>query len=597
MNLEPLLNMSSQAWICLGVITLVLLTVIMTRVAIEWVFLAGLGALYLLGIVGHETVLRGFSSEGVFTLGVLSVVTGGMVESGAMMLFRPLFRSVRTEFGALTALLLPVVLLSAVLKNAAVVSVFSPMVTAVAKRGNFQPSKLLLPLSYISTLAGLLTVIGTGTTLVISGMYFIQYQRHIGFFDIFMIGLPVLTVGIIYLLAVARWIPNRCSAQEIFENTSDFTAELLVPSDCAFVGQTLAEARLKNPQGGHLFELHRFDNLLISPVDDDDFVMGGDRLVYSGHIEKLLKLRETHGLVVAAKHVFITEEIQKERNLMICVVPETSSLIGRAIASTRFETEFDVVLIAVSRFGERITESPRQIPLQPGDTLLIDVPNNFLNRADFMTDLVVLDKENQGETPQRSSIALFVLAGMVLMMAMGWLTVLQGALLGALGMLITGCCSVRSARRGIEWNSLIMIACAVSFGLAIHDTGLADAVTSVISGSVHHNPWVMMGILYLLAATGASLIPGLSVAALLFPIAVSMAWLMNFHPAPFMVMLIVGTGLPLMTPAGYDSNLIVFGPGGYRTLDFVKIGIPLILLAGAAALGAVALFLPFAPQI
>ena len=300
----------------------------------------------------------------------------------------------KTYSKALIRLMLPVSMMSSVLSNTTVVALFLKAVQMWAKRLNIAPSKLLIPLSYASGLGGILTLIGSPTNLVIAGFYADDTGQSLGLFTPTVVGLLCLAVGILSMLALSRLLPVRKSQEDALENVSDYTVELMVPTECPHVGKTVEEAGLYNVEGGHIIEIIRFDHEIISPVSKDEFIFGGDRLIFSGDVARILELKKTHQLVNATHHVFSLKEVEGNRRLQMANVKFTSSLVGKRMRDTDFEESNDVVVVAVAREGERIQDSPREVVLEKGDTLLLECSPSFLKRQEgYASDLQLFDSE------------------------------------------------------------------------------------------------------------------------------------------------------------------------------------------------------------
>ena len=255
-----------------------------------------------------------------------------------------------------------------------VVALFIDVVKIWARKLGTEPSRLLIPLSYAATLGGTCTLIGNSSNLVISGLYADQTGQSMNLFAPLLPGLFCTAVGICLVLVFRNMIPRRNSPETSFESTSDYTVELLVPTDNAAVGMTADEAGLRNVRGGSLIEIVRFDKEIITPVPSDEFILGGDRLIYAGQINEILELKRTHGLAAADHHVYSINEIDSNRKLRTAYVRFGSDLIGTSMSDNGFEHRTDMVLVAVARQGQRVQQQPREVRLEAGDTLLFECP-------------------------------------------------------------------------------------------------------------------------------------------------------------------------------------------------------------------------------
>lgn len=389
------LGMNPDMWIVLLTILVVFGLMLFTKLPGDYVFMGSMVVFVTTGVLPVDEALSSFSSESVIMTGALFVIIAGLVYSGVLQWIVKYCLGMPKTYGkALLRLMFPVAMLSTVLSNTTVVALFLRAVKMWARRLGIAPSKLLIPLSYASCMGGTITLIGSPTNLVIAGFYADDTGEAMGLFTPTVVGVFCLVVGILSTLALNRLLPVRKSQEDALENVSDYTVELLVPTECPHVGETVEEAGLYKVSGGHIIEIIRFDHEIISPVSKDEFIFGGDRLVFSGDVERILELRKSHQLVNATHHVFTLDEVDRNRRLQMANVRFTSPLVGKKMEDTDFEEKNDVVLVAVAREGERIQQSPREVVLEKGDTLLLECSPSFLKHpANYQADLQLFDSE------------------------------------------------------------------------------------------------------------------------------------------------------------------------------------------------------------
>lgn len=446
------LGMNVDMWIVLLTILVVFGLMLFTKLPGDYVFMGNLVAFAVTGVLPLKEALSSFGSESVVMTGTLFVIIAGLVYSGVLQwIVKYCLGTPKTYNKALLRLMFPVSLMSSVLSNTTVVALFLKAVQMWAKRLNIAPSKLLIPLSYASGLGGILTLIGSPTNLVIAGFYANDTGKSLSLFTPTLVGLLCLAVGILSMLALSRLLPVRKSQEDALENVSDYTVELLVPTECPHVGKTVEEAGLYNVDGGHIIEIIRFDQEIISPVSKDEFIFGGDRLVFSGDVARILELKKTHQLVNATHHVFALNEVDGNRRLQMANVKFTSSLVGKKIRDTDFEESNDVVLVAVAREGERIQESPREVVLEKGDTLLLECSPSFLKRQEsYASDLQLFDSENVPNIGSKTVLSAIIMLAMILLSSFNVLPLMSSCFLAAFAMIITHCCSIKQARESID---------------------------------------------------------------------------------------------------------------------------------------------------
>ena len=411
------LGLNLYAWIVIVTILTKFTILTFTKLPADVVFMGGMAVLFVSGVLSTQEALAGFSAESVVTIGVLFVVVAGLTYTGVLQwVARYVLGTPLSYAGAVVRLMLPVAGLSAVLNNTSVVALFLNVVKVWGKKLGISPSRLLIPLSYASGMGGVCTLIGTPPNLIISGFYQKDTGETMNIFITTLPGLFCLVVGVISILVLRRLLPDRKSADDNFEATSDYTVELLVPSECSIIGQTVSEAGLVNVKGGRLIEIVRFDREIITPVTDDEFVMGGDRLIYSGQIEEILDLKRTKHLVNATNHVFSLKEIEKGRKLLTASIGLGCPLADVSMGGTDFEEKYGVVLVAVSRRGERITASPREIRLRPGDVLLLECPPSFKpGNLPQNNGLHFFDSDSIPNIGRKTMVSSLIMLGMILL--------------------------------------------------------------------------------------------------------------------------------------------------------------------------------------
>lgn len=527
-----------------------------------------------------EDALACFSSPSVILVGVLSVLVTGLVHSGVLhWIVQHLLGTPSSEKKALLRLMVPASAMSAFVSNMAVVQLLISVVNMWGKQLKIAPSRLLIPLSYASTLGGLCTLIGNAPNLVIADFYAKSTGSPMDILAPLVPGLVCMAVGIVSILLLHRLIPVRRSPKENFESSAEYTVELMVPTDCPHVGDTVEEAKLFQVNGGQLIEIVRFDREVISPVPRDEFILGGDRMVFSGQISSILELRDTHGLVNATHHVFSVNEINRNRKLQMASVDANSPLIGKRMIDTNFEDENGIVLVAAAREGERITGSPREITLRPGDTLLLE--GNKLRPDHFEGNLNFFDHVPLPQNTKKTLLSSFIMLGMILLSAFGIMPLLNACFLAAVMMGITHCFSVEQLQRSINWKVLMVFAGSVCLGRAIDVTGIAKYLANGLLSISGTNTLLTLIIIAVTATIVTEFISNTTAAAVFSPIAIHAAQTLGADPMAFVISLMLAVSCSFATPIGSETNTLVYGPGGYKFFDYIRIGLCMnvILLA------------------
>ncbi len=599
--------MGIDAWITIGMVGLVLVLLAGTRYAADLILAAGLTGLLVVpvpgdqgwrfGVIGVSDALAGLANPGMVTVGVLFIVatavrqTGGMDWIAQRVLGRP--RSLITAQGRV---MLPVAAMSAFLNNTPVVAMFIPTVVDWARHCRFSASKLLIPLSYAAILGGLCTLIGTSTNLVVNGLL-ISETGHtpLGMFEIAWVGLPCAVVGMVYLLTLGRWLlPQRRPPISLSDDPRQYTVEMIIDSGGPLVGKTIEQAGLRHLPGMYLMEVDRPDEV-IPAVGPNTLLKANDRLVFVGVIESVVDLRKIRGLTPATDQVFKLRSPLRNRVLIEAVVSDSCPLVGRSIREGRFRTVYNAAVIAVARNGQRIRRKIGDIVLRPGDTLLLETTPAFVdqqrNRRDFF--LVSAVDDSQPPHHERAPIALAILIGMVVLVASGAMAMLPAAMLAAGLMIITRCINTAQARRSIDWSVLFVIAAAFGIGRAMDETGAANGIASTLIGFVQGNPYLTLIVIYGLTTLFTELITNNAAAVLMFPIALATAGDLNVDYMPFVITIMIAASASFATPLGYQTNLMVYGPGGYRFTDYLRVGLPLNLLLWATTAAITPLIWPF----
>ncbi len=587
-----------DAWLTIGVIVSVLFLLVFTRLAADVVFVGGLSILLISGVLDAQSALAGFSAPGMITVGVLYVVVTGLQETGGLSwISHHVLGFPKGARRAQLRMFLPVIPLSAFLNNTPVVAMFIPVVTEWCRRLRISVSHMLIPLSYASIFGGICTLIGTSTNLVVNTMYQTRYDNAgLGMFEIAKIGVPCALVGIAYLVLFShRLLPGRKTIEAVFENPREYTLELEVSPKSPLAGSSIEKSGLRHLPGTFLAELIRQDGQIISAVSPSEVLEEGDRLVFVGNIESMRSLYSQQGLQPAPEQLFKLDTPRHQRCLVEAVVSHTCPLVGKTIREGRFRNVYNAVVIAVARNGERLHGKIGDIRIRAGDLLLIESHAGFIPRQKDSHDFYLLSGV-ENSTPRRfekAPWAFAVLAGMVLAAAMGWLTMLQAALLAAGAMVLLRCCTTAQARRSVEWNVLIVIAAALGLGTALEKTHAAEAIAGFLLGIVQDNPLMALAMVYLLTTVFTEIITNNAAAVLVFPIAMNTAEALGVSSMPFVTCIMVAASASFATPIGYQTNLMVYGPGGYRFGDYLRIGIPLNLLFGCLCVFLAPLIWPF----
>ncbi|QIL91184.1 TRAP transporter large permease subunit [Microbulbifer sp. SH-1] len=580
--------MDWSGWFSLFLVFAVLATLIFTRIPAYLVMMAALTLLSVSGILTPEEALSGFGNSGLITVAAMFVVATGIHASGGIdMLVRHLLGRPKTIRGAMLRVFAPVVALSGYLNNTPVVATMIPALNAWAKRIDIAPSKLMIPLSYGAILGGTLTLIGTSTNLVVNGQYqAITGNEGFSLFSIAAVGLPAALIGVAFMLVFfPRWLPDR-REKKPFGNLREFTLEVAVDSSGPLVGQTVEDAGLRGLRRVYLVEIERGDRA-IAPVRSDEKLRGGDRLVFAGDTEAISDLLRMRGIVPSDHDdgEATLKASTEERRLVEVVVSPHCDVIGSSIRDAQFRKRYGAAVLAVAREGRRVPGNLGSIKLKAGDSLLLEARPGFVLRQRYSKDfLLINDLEAESPRHEKGLTAWLILIAIVLAAGTGVISMLNASLLGAGAMLIARCCSVNQAQKSLDLPVLITIAASFALGVALQKTGVAGAIAETVISLSQGYPWLMLILVYLCVSTLTEMVTNNAAAIIMVPIVLQMTGSAGLNPEPFMFAIMMGASASFATPLGYQTNLMVYGPGGYQFSDYLKVGLPMNLLVGAVTI-------------
>ncbi|MBW3541729.1 MAG: anion permease [Planctomycetes bacterium] len=591
--------MSGDAWLTLGVVAVVLAGLVRNLAPPDLLFLGATAVLATAGVITTDEAFAGFSNSGMLTVAMLFVVAAGLRETGVLdhvghwMLGRA-----KTERDVVVRMALIVLPMSAFLNNTPIVAMFLPVVLDWCRQHEVAPSKLLIPLSFLTILGGTCTLIGTSTNLVVHGLMIENGMEGLGLFEIGLVGLPYAVIGFVWLyVAGPKILPERKElAEQLGETRREFLVEMLVQPRCRLVGQTVEQAGLRHLPGLFLIEIDR-DSGTVAPAGPDDVIAAGDRLVFTGVVSSIIELEKIPGLVPTADPDYdVAPRQQRRRRMCEAVVSNSSPLIGKTIRDAEFRAAYGAAVVAVHRGGRRIARKIGDIRLRAGDTLLLQVRSHFIrtHRNDPAFYLVSDVGEWRPLRRDRAWLALGVLVALIVLMTTGAVSTLLAATLAAVAMVGFGCISSGDARQSIEWQVLVTIAAAFGVGAALENSGAAAAIAgAVVEATRGWGAVAAIAAVYLVGSLMTAVITNNAAAVLLFPFCLETAKQLGVSPRPFLIALILSASASFITPVGYQTNTMVYGPGGYRFSDFLRIGGPLNFVLWVVAILLIQVFWPF----
>jgi len=573
------------------VLTLVVLVAVLVALATnklpaDVTMMAALVVVLFGGVLTPAEALAGFANPGLMTIAALYVVAGALRDTGAIYwVAHRLLGQPRSDRGALVRLLMPSALLSAFLNNTTVVAMMIPAVEEWARRLRIPASRLLMPLSYAAILGGTCTLIGTSTNLVVDSLVQAEGLPAMGIFDVAWIGVPVLVVGSAFILAFAhRLLPSRSGPVEQLEHAREYLVEMRVPTGSPLAGRTIQDAGLRSLTHGYLTEIQRGEKLRTA-VGPDVTLQVGDRLGFIGDPETARELQRFVGLAPADNQARKLGLRTAQRQLVEVVLGPEFPGIDRRVRDSAFRTRYQAAILSISRNGRRLPGKVGDQVLRAGDTLLLETGEAFVEQFRFRRDFMLVSPLKDSTPPNfaKAPLAVGVLVAMLALNVFELVSTLEAALLAAAMLLATRCITVNRSRQNLSVNLPVLVVIGASFclGNALTKSGGADLIVTSLFANLAPSPWLALVFVYVVTVVFTELITNNAAAVLVFPIALAVAQTLGVSPMPFVICVMIGASASFVTPLGYQTNLMVMGPGGYQFTDYARLGVPLSLLVGA----------------
>jgi di/tricarboxylate transporter len=589
------------------IITLLVVVGLIVGLAIEkWppeiVMLAALLMLVCFQVVPLKDALQGFSNPAMLTIAGLFVIGGGLQATGAVEYLSRWLLGKPKQGTPLLRLIGPVAALSSFMNNTPLVAFFMPIFVHVARKLRVSPSKLLIPLSYAAVLGGTCTLIGTSTNFVIDGALRAANMPGLGMWEMAWIGVPVTIVGLLYLVTVGqRLLPDRTDLLEYAEShPREYTLELIVRPACPLIGQTIRQSGLRELPGIYLYAIER-EGTRISPVSPDQPIQVDDILCFSGVVSTILDAQRIRGLEPVEHHPMVDKYLAEPESdsrdsleglpprpaprsgsiLCEAVISPTSPLIGTTVKATDFRSRYNASIVAVHRSGEKLQQKIGQILLTAGDTLLIDAPDDFTKRWRNSRDFILVSGlEDSAPVAHRQAwVSLIIFLGVVIGMTCFTEQATLVALSGATLTILLGCISAREAQRAIDLPVLLLIATALGVSKALDSSGAAEWIAMhLLAWAQPFGKVAVLAVIVLITGLLTELLSNNACAALMGVLGMATAQQLGMDPRPVLIAVAATSSYGFATPIGYQTNLMVLGPGGYRMSDYLKVGIPLDII-------------------
>ena len=584
------------------VLALVVLTVglfMSEKLPVDVVALLALGALLATGILPPSEALSGFSNEAVITIGAMFVLSAGLNRSGTLDYFGARFRAAaqRNVWTATFGLMVAVGVSSAFINNTAVVAILLPVVVAVARDLDLSASKLLMPLSFASMFGGVCTLIGTSTNLLVSSIAADHDLEPFGMFEFSSLGLIFFAVGAIYMLAVGlRTIPERRKPQQLAQSwrMEEYLTELVLSPRSDSVGHTIADAPLTRDLDLDVVKIRRPGRGPL-PTTPDTVLEADDAVVVRCNVSQLRRLLQKEGVIIEPRARWREEDLEpREMVLMEAVVAPNSMLEGETVRTARFRERLGGTVIAIRHRGELKREDISDVRFSAGDALLVETSRERLGQFRASEAFVLVSDQPIHEfRPSRAVPALIILATVVGAAALGLAPIVATATVGAIAMILTGCLTPEEAYRAVDWKIIFLLAGVLSLGAALEGTGGAELLSSLLAPvGERWGPVALISAVYLATTVLTNMMSNNATAVLVAPIAIAAAAAIGADPRPFLMAVTFAASASFMTPVGYQTNTMIYGPGQYRFSDFVRVGGPLNIIFWIVATLLIPVFWP-----
>ncbi len=579
--------MTVESFAVLGVVLASIILFATEKIAVDMVALLAMSALVLGGILTPQEGLAGFSDGATVAVAGMLVLSSGLAATGAVSqlpgFLAPIMQRNRTL--GVAAMMLVVSLVSGFINNTACVAVFLPVCLGISRMIRVSPSKLLMPLSFAAIFGGTCTLIGTSPNLLVSSIARNHGLAPFGMFEISRLGIIMLVVGTIYMLTMGiRLLPERRRAEQMTKHfgMGKYLAEIVLLPEAPSLGLPLAKSPLMGELELEIISLTRAGDVMSLP-SPQTVLEGGDVLLVCCDVEALSELQQRQHLRLKTDMKVGDQDLQKRDGALLEVlIPTRSTLVKESLESINFRTRFGATAIALRHRGEdRVIH--RQIAktrLRAGDVLLVEVQRDRLDEFKGYPDFAVIS-ESRVERPQRQKIltASLIFVAVVLSASFGLLPIEVGSVVGAVLMVLTGCLTREAAYHALDWKIIALIAGSLSLGTAMEKTGLAEILArQIVSQLGSYGPIALVSGTYFAAMILTEMISNSATAALMTPIAIASATAVGYDTRPFLVAVMFACSASFMTPIGYQTNTMIYGPGQYRFSDFLKVGIPLNML-------------------
>ncbi|CAM3374693.1 SLC13 family permease [Nosocomiicoccus ampullae] len=578
--------MTLEMLFVLVMIIIMLMLLLFEVIRADFVVFLFLVIFLMTNMISTEDALSGFSNEGLMTILLLFIVASAIEKHGVIegVIYKLLGDNTSPRM-ALLKLLPPVGVASGFLNNTPIVLALTPVIKDWALKRGFSPSKFLIPLSYITIIGGTLTLIGTSTNLIIHGLLISDGKEGYSFFQLAPVGIFILIVGLIYLVTIGyKLLPTHLGATEKIESeTKEFLAEAEIGEDFEYCNHSVLDVTKHALKGIYIIEIIR-EKRPLPEVNAYTYVQAGDRIIFSATLESIGNIKDVKGLTLRTGSELTLDDLQTDDTVLIeAVVSHRSILVGKTLKSSQFKTRYQAGVIAIHRNNKRINSKVGDIVLKPGDTLLLLANESFLDVNRYSDDFYIvtnLTPPDKFIRNKRQGLGVLLLLGvMISFVVLGILSMLKAMLVMVVILSLLKLITPRDVVTSVQFDVILLIGSAFGVGKAITNSGLASFVAEhIVDFAKPLGLIALLTALYIITNIFTELITNSAAAVIMYPIAIEVAEMMNVHYLGMVIAVTIAASSSFITPIGYQTNLIVYGPGGYKFTDYIKVGVPLSII-------------------
>ncbi|MFL3015492.1 MAG: SLC13 family permease [Candidatus Neomarinimicrobiota bacterium] len=546
--------------------------------------------LFTLGYLTPAEALSGFSNPAVITIAFLFIISKALQKTRILeyLIIRVRRLADRSILLGRAVYLFTIGIASAVVNNTAIVAIFMPVSIRLAQKYKMSPSKMLIPLSYAAILGGTLTLVGTSTNLLVNSIYIeTPGVEPMGMFEFMRYGLILMAVGLLYILFIAPMIlPSRTSTSSLTKSyrLGGYLTEMKITAESPLNGKTCLERGINKNYDVMVLDILRDDKMITNMIRLTR-LREGDILFVRGTLENFLRMKEVEKVALLTDEKLTQEELEQEDNVVVeCLITDKSDMVGKSLMTSNFRRRFGAFILAIRREGTIVREKIAHVILSAYDTLLIYGPENKINELSKTSEFVVLGEVDAELKKQRFWwMTIVVIIGTITLAALGLMPIVKSAMLGVVILLALRILTPQESYQSINWQVIILISALIPVGIVIQKTGTADWIAGFISSAtrsvpIEWQPRVLLALIYFITIFLTEISSNAATAIIMTPISLAVAQQMGFDPRAFVFAVAFAASASFITPVGYQTNLMVYGPGGYKFSDYIRVGFPLALI-------------------